>query len=75
MLRDYNEVMEIDIVIPNEGKEEQFEATRNEFIARARNIPGTQVYTFTPVDTPLGQWSGTPENIKMLATVYRSQNC
>ena len=71
VLRDYNEVMEVDIVIPTEGQEEQFEATRNEFIARARNIPGTRVYTFTPVDTPLGPWPGTPENIKMLATVYR----
>ena len=71
VLRDYNEVMEIDIVIPNKGQEEQFEKTRNEFIARARNIPGTRVYTFTAVDTPLGQWPGTPENLKYLATVYR----
>ena len=74
LLRDYNEVMELDLVIPTAGMEEEFFRLRQEFAARARNIPGTRVYTFKPIFTPpeaVTQWPGTAEDLELLITVYR----
>ena len=74
LLRDYNEVMELDLVIPTSGMEEEFFRLRQEFAARARNIPGTRVYTFKPIFTPpeaVTQWPGTEEDLELLITVYR----
>ena len=74
LLRDYNEVMELDLVIPTSGMEEEFFKLRQEFAARARNIPGTRVFTFKPIFTPpeaVTQWPGTAEELELLITVYR----
>ena len=74
LLRDYNEVMELDLVIPTSGMEEDFFRLRQEFASRARNIPGTRVYTFKPIFTPpeaVTQWPGTEEDLALLITVYR----
>ena len=76
LLRDFNEVMEVDLVIPNSGQEAQFDVLRKEYMARARNIPGTRVYPFTPfslVPGLFGQWPGDENNLEMLITVYRDE--
>ena len=82
VLRDFNEVMEVDLVLPNAGQEDRFHSLRKEFISRARNIPGTRAYTFSPFSVPPGrnQWPSTGPDagtnldaakLEMVITVYR----
>ena len=83
VLRDFDEVMEVDLVLPNAGQEARFDSLRKEFISRARNIPGTRVHTFSPIALPPGippQWPSEgpdamtnleADKLEMVITVYR----